>query len=256
LFLTWQAREAGMYFPVGRLVERGEAPRYEFAYIRGVNEARQHGFAPLSGLSDLQRVYRSEELHPVFENRLMPKSRPDFLEYVRGIGLDVDLARPIEILGRGAGKSATDRMELFSPPAFDSGRGTWNYIFPVRGIRYVRHAEARIAELRPGDQLYCMPDVQNPHDPNAVALRTTDHTLVGHVPRYLSEDVSQLLALGADMPISVLRVNPPPFPAQLRMFCAWEVEAVEGFAPFSTDDYQPIAPEATNLEWDVHRLAG
>ncbi len=256
LFMAWQPRDAGMYFPVARLVELPDSPKYELAHLRGAIEARTHGFARLLGPLEPQRVYRSDELHPVFQNRLMPKSRPDFQEYVRGIGLDVGMARPIEILGRGAGKSATDRMELFSPPAFDSVNGRWNYIFPVRGILTMRHAEARIVELQPGEQLFCMSDIQNPRDPHAVALRTDDHTLVGHVPRYLSEEVSQLLALGAGMHISVMRVNPAPFPAQLRMFCRWEVEAVEGFTPFSTDDYQPISPDATKLEWNVRRLAG
>lgn len=63
----------GGWSPIGRLeFDRGT---YRFAYTKGARTAA--GFTPFSGMEDLEQIYESNDLFPVFANRLLPKSRPE-----------------------------------------------------------------------------------------------------------------------------------------------------------------------------------
>lgn len=256
---TWQGGRSRTHFPIGRLLELPtEIPNpreYEFVYTRGVEQAVRSGFQYFRGLDDPTQVYRSHELHPVFKNRLMPESRPDYGDFVRRIGLEPSVATPIEILGRGAGSSPTDNLELFTPPMYDAAQQRWVYFFPVRGVRFVPGAEERIARLAPGERLWLAADVQNDVDRDAILLRTQDVSFAGYVPQALSADVCRLLQLGAEPEARVTIVNRPPFPSQLRLFCTITARAVPGFEPLSAAQFQPIPAHATRLEWNQSRLA-
>lgn len=256
LYLTWQGQAGRLHFPVGRLLELPTAPRYEFSYIGGVRRAGQHGFTSLSGMPDFERVYRTEQLHPFFSNRLMPISRPDWSEHVTHIDLQPNESKPIEILGRGGSRSPTDSFELFSPPTYDERSDTWTYLFPVRGLRHVPHGEEHVAQLTHGMRLHCLLDVQNEFDSNAVALCANGNALIGRVPLYMSDDVSRLLRTNSSATsVRVALINPPPAPVQARLFCVLEATGVHNFEPLASDDYLPVSPGATRLEWTSRRRA-
>ena len=67
LFVAWRpsAAHAG-WRPVGRLEHDDQL--YRFWYTAG---ARKPGFRPFPGMDSLDEVYESEELFPLFANRLL-----------------------------------------------------------------------------------------------------------------------------------------------------------------------------------------
>jgi len=249
LFVAWRSPERGAVHPVGRLVQRLSSPRFEFAYVNGVHEAHQSGFTPFISFPDLNRVYRSDSLFPLFQNRLIPESRPDYWDYLARLGLEPGADEPFAVIARGAVRGTTDRLEVFAPPAVDATSGTYTYFFFVRGVRHVPGSEVRIARLTRGDRLLCMLDVQNPFDRLAVALRTDDTVLIGYMPNSLREDLYELLAKGCELRVSVRKLNPSPTPVQHRILCQMEVRGVESFRPLSSERYQPLASDASPVNF-------
>lgn len=240
LFVAWQSPENRVIYPVGRLTDRGDSPRYEFVYVQGVDEAMEHAFAPLIEFPDVKQVYMSDDLFPLFRNRMMSVSRPDYREYIERLGLGPD-ADPITVLARSEGRRETDLLELFSPPERDSGSGAYLHHFLVRGVRHIPHADKAVECLKTDDRLYWMLDRQNPFDARAVALRTEDYCLVGFMPHYLVEDLEELGERDARLSIFVEKVNRSPAPFHHRLLCRLEVVSGNGFQPFATSRYRPVA---------------
>ena len=93
LFVLWHDRRGGFFFKIARLEKQSTSPRYVFRYeLEAFQEAHEHGLEPLLTFPDVGKIYRSDHLFPFFENRLMRKSRPDYVDYVRALGLDPDTA--------------------------------------------------------------------------------------------------------------------------------------------------------------------
>jgi hypothetical protein len=249
LYLAWQDPVGRSWFPIGRLSMHPAG--YEFAYTHGAREARSAGFLPLPGFPDLHGVYYSAELFPVFSNRLLPRSRPEFNEYVRWLSVPEPVEDPFVLLARGGGHRVTDTFEVFPQPELDEA-GNYHIHFFVHGLRHFsQSSQLRAAQLTAGERLYLMHDLQNPWDRNALVLRTAetkpgDLHLVGFCPRYLSQDVVELgLAVGQDEPeVVVHRVNSPPAPIQFRVLCRLSISASGGYRPFSSSLYQPIPSDA------------
>jgi hypothetical protein len=112
-------------------------------------------------------------------------------------------------------------------------------------------ATERIGQLRPGDQLALMLDLANPHDQNAVAVRTTDardRFLIGYVPRYLARDIGTVFVnCHPDfVRVSVERVNAGA-PLQMRLLCRMNSCWPDDFRPCAGEEFEPIA-EAVEAE--------
>ncbi|HSN99471.1 MAG TPA: hypothetical protein VLS89_14345 [Candidatus Nanopelagicales bacterium] len=245
LFVTWFAPQKRAILPVARLVQRpeGDQETFEFRYIRGALEAITHGFRPFLAFPDLRHVYRSRALFPFFTNRVMPTTRPDYVSYVQSLGLEPGDADAVEILGRSGGKRETDRIEVVAAPAPDES-GAWITHFLVRGIRYMPGAEERIGRLTAGERLFWMLDVQNPMNPGALALRTSDNQLIGYLPDYLVSDAVRLIEERSPVNVLVERVNPAPTPLHYRLLCKLEAVWSSAFAPFQGEQLQPLDPQA------------
>jgi hypothetical protein len=246
VFVAWQSPSTRGFFPVGRLSSFvGEDGRqfYEFAYTHGATEAHESGFRPFLSFPDLNEVYRSQELFPLFANRLMSSKRPDYPEYINRLGLDIDIDQSLGILARSGGSRSTDTLELFpSPETTDSGYVSY---FFSHGIRYLPpEAQERIERLDVGDTLLMMFDSQNKVDTNAMALRTEDMHIVGYVPRYLLHDTRELVALRDHVEFKVERVNPVPAPLQQRLLVRIDACWPDNFVPFSSRPYQPLNADA------------
>ncbi|MCW5557909.1 MAG: restriction endonuclease, partial [Verrucomicrobiae bacterium] len=98
----------GEWSPIGRLEFEGGL--YRFVYTRGARTAR--GFTPFSGMEDLDEIYESERLFPVFANRLLPESRPEYEAYLRWSGFDsASQPDPIAVLAVTEGIRRTDMIE-------------------------------------------------------------------------------------------------------------------------------------------------
>lgn len=87
LFLAWQEPKSRHWFPIGCLEFDGD--KYHFFYIQGVKKAKCEGFTSVYSLPDLDKTYSSTELFPLFSNRLMPRSRPDYLKYIESLNNEI-----------------------------------------------------------------------------------------------------------------------------------------------------------------------
>jgi hypothetical protein len=152
-------------------------------------------------------------------------------------------------IGASGGRRATDTLEVFPEPQVDAEGGALLHFF-VHGIRHSTEAAAARAEaLEPGERLLLMHDLQNPFDRNALALRTAasstgDLHLLGFCPRYLSEELLPMLREGPEEArVEVVRVNPRPAPAQMRVLCSLRLPAGWSTRLFRGWRYEPVAEQ-------------
>ncbi len=249
LFLAWQDPGSRAWFPIGRLSHEGQT--YQFVYTKGALDAQQKvGFQPLRTFPKLDEVYESYDLFPLFSNRLLGKTRPDYNEFVSWLNLPVDQDDPLVLLARSGGRRVTDELEVFPAPEGDE-EGNYHIHFFAHGLRHLPAAAIeRIGELKTGEPLSLLHDYQNPRDNLALALRTDDPKpfLVGYCPRYLLSDTLELVRQHPEsVRITVERVNSAPAPLQLRLLCNMTAHWPEGFVPYSSEAYQPIVRVVTTL---------
>lgn len=235
LFLAWQDPVERGWYPVGRLSFEGE--RFQFVYTSGARHSR---FNPLGSMQDLEKRYQSTELFPLFANRILPKSRPEYRQILNWLDLNANQDDPLELLALTEGIRKTDTLVVFPCPE-EQKDGTFVARFFSHGIRYLPDDSIhRISELKPGERLYLMHDMQNEVDPFAIAFRTGDPTsLVGYCPRYLSQDFRQVIADANEVEVSVERVNSDA-PTQLRLLCSLKAPWPEEFRPCEGGDYAPL----------------
>jgi hypothetical protein len=239
LFVAWRANPAtgGVWGPVGRLHYDGHL--YHFCYTRGARNLP--GFRPFSPMDDLDQVYVSETLFPLFANRLLSPSRPEYEAFLRWGGFDPNHhPTPLAILGVTEGIRQTDSVEVFPCPTPDA-EGCYLNRFFLHGIRWMPKASLdRIARLESGERLMLMPDPCNSVDRDAVAVRTEEErTLIGYVPRYLARDACVLLYKCDFVELVVERLSPDA-PLQQRLLCRMRSCWPEEFQPCSGDDFLPI----------------
>ena len=162
-----------------RLTFDGE--RYQFVYIKGAKDAEQQsGFQPLISFPQWDEVYYSNNLFPVFANRLMSRSRPEYPSFVERLNISLDEDDPMVLLSRSEGKRATDSLTVFPCPEADES-GKYELHFFAHGLRYLPEAAiARIEQFQAGDKLLLANEFQNDFDRRALTLNTPDHYIVGY----------------------------------------------------------------------------
>ena len=247
LFLGWQHVEgesgengSRLWFPVGRLdADVGEAA-YQFSYTKGAKEAnREAGFLPLPEFPQFDRNYVSSELFPIFQNRVISPKRPDFVDYLRTLGLEGN-ADPIEILSANGGRRVTDTFEVF-PKLTKDADGGFACRFFLHGWRYVSEpAKERLNSLAYGEKLFVALELTNPVTEMAVQIQTTDYQMIGWAPRYLVEDLAMAMAESpGKYEACVVRVNPQPAPSRQRVLV--EMRSYwDNHEPMSGPDFQPL----------------
>ncbi|MBD2773124.1 HIRAN domain-containing protein [Iningainema tapete] len=243
LFLAWQDPNSRCWFPVGRLTFDGK--KYQFVYTHGAVEARDKcGFPLVYSFPELHKVYTSDELFPLFSNRVMRRSRPDYRNYLELLNISMHEDDPIAILSRSGGRKVTDHFEVFPCPEPDEN-GFYHIHFFAHGLRHLPLCAAeRINQLQSGELLYLAHEFQNPYDPNALLLCTMDHYIVGYCPRYILNDTFKLKNENPKfLKVHVERVNSVPAPLQLRLLCNLTGQWHEDFRPFSSHEYQPIVTD-------------
>jgi hypothetical protein len=187
LYVAWQDPNTRRILPVARVALDAQGWQ-EFAYIRGAEEAQRYGFLPLLSFPDVRQVYRSREPLPLLQNRLLQRNRPDYDEYLSQLGLDTLSAEPFTVLGRSGGRRATDKLELFSPPAKTEDGRLGCMVF-ARGVRHVPGADEAITTLDPGTVLQVVMDPENQFNPKALKLRRGEISL-GYLPDYLASELT------------------------------------------------------------------
>jgi hypothetical protein len=245
-FVAWRAPTTRTWYPVGRL--RSIDSSYEFVYTASAERARKEaGFQPLASFPDLDVRYISDDLFPLFANRLLAKSRRDYPAFVEWLSLPDDEADPVALIARSGGHRATDALEIFQCPERDA-TGLVRMHFFAHGLQHFSpQTIERAARLKAGEPLLLLHDFQNSYDPSALMLRTAEEVPgdiypVGYCPRYLLPDVFELLKRSqTSVRVSVLRVNPPPAPIGFRLLCRLTAAWPAGYQPFSGAEYQPLS---------------
>lgn len=238
LFLAWQDAQTRQWFPIGRLDADVERSEYRFRYTGGAEQAQKEvGFPWLLDFPEPGWDYHASELFPLFQNRVMARSRPDFRAYLESLDLSPE-ADPIEMLEVNGGYRATDSYEVF-PRLTKQPDGSFVCRFFLHGWRHVSEpAQERLERLEEDEQLHVALELANPYDGNiAVQLQTTDCQMIGWAPRYLSPD----LAAGGKYEARVARVNPMVHGAPLRQRFLIEMRGRwENYEPMSSRDYIPL----------------
>lgn len=233
LTLVWHNTLAKKWLPVGEL--KHEQGQYKFSYTQEAQEASsKDDFVPFGSMDDLTSTYVSETLFPIFENRLLTKSRPEYDEYLGWLGLDKSTTKMTE-LSRSGGVRATDQLQVFPYPEVQDGQ----YIiqFFAHGLSHLPASSLeRLKGLNKGDELLLAKDIQNPANPFALAIRSNDPPeFLGYCPDFLVSDLNILIdQVGADkVQLKVKQLNHDA-PLQFKLYCELSCPWVEGFVPFSS----------------------
>lgn len=238
LFLAWQDSISRAWFPVGKLSYDGSL--YQFVYLQGaIAAAQKAGFEPIYSFPDWHHSYSSVDLFPLFANRLIRPSRPEYEDFVQWLNLPQGEHDPLTLLARSGGKRKTDTFEVFPGPERDD-QGKYRVHFFAHGIRHTpEETWPHLAKLEAGQEIWLAHDFQNRFDSQALLLHTPDLYNLGYCPRYLVEDLFKLREFGP-LQVRVERVNPPPTPLQFRVLCCLTAEWPQGFVPFAGDAYGPL----------------
>jgi hypothetical protein len=249
LVVTWQHPADRNIEPVGFLDYDGQC--YRFGYIRHALSVKD--FRPLLGFRDLHGAYSSEDLFPLFAQRVMDPRRPDYQRYVERLGLPEE-ASPWEQITRSQGRRQGDTIQLLPQPTSDGEILTC--LFLVNGVRHVpdeslvldgrpievtrEQVEAALSRLHPGDALQLAREPANKQNPLALLVMAPAATPVGWVPNLMVEDMHKLIAR-ADVSVTAEHINRPDAPWHLRLLARLTARGAGDFRFF------------TGEEWDLLR---
>lgn len=244
LFLAWQEEErTRRWFVIGRLDRTERGFRFQYVNQDWPQIASEYGFESLLDFPDVGRVYESTRLFPMFENRLLSRSRPDYGDFLKRLAIDDKDHDPLDILARSEGIRATDSFEVFPKPEPDE-QGHYRVVFLARGVRHLpRHVEDVIAKLTPGDKLDAKFGRENEQDCNALLVRS-DGMQVGWIPRYLCPDIKRLKGeYPSSLELRVEQVNLSPAPVQQRLLCSITAPWPQ-WEPFSDKEFAGLVEQA------------
>jgi hypothetical protein len=240
LFLAWQNPETRGWHTFARLQKFKND--YELMFTRGADHIKA---IPLDMLGlNAKKRYLSSDLLPIFRNRLPSRRRSDFEKMSNWLALTGEESE-IDLLARFGLIAGVDGVLIY--PAPDLIDGLYSLKFFVHGIRHMHPAATVVCrDIKAGDQVLPMLDVQNPVDPDAVALRCGDPAMmVGYVPSFYAGDIRKLLlddGVRQNAKIRVVRNNFDA-PVQIRLLCQFESPVFERFRPLDTESHQPLLAE-------------
>lgn len=248
LFLAWQAPEdclkSRAWFPIGRLdaeSDGSEVVSCRFRYTHGAERAqREVGFQPLMSFPKLREDYRSQKLFPLFHNRVLSSKRADFPEYLEWLGLPEDQADPISILSVSGGQRVTDNLQTF-PNVEAAEDGSFHLRFFVHGLRHLTEASReRARQLKSGEALRIMVEVNNPATRLAVTMHSEDYIMVGWAPRYLVDDLVRCIPNAPQIEATVVKVNQGHAPLNQSVLVSYSGKAPKDHHLMSSPDFAPL----------------
>jgi hypothetical protein len=240
LFLAWQSPNRA-WFPVGRLDADVLHHQYSFRYTKGALRAEKDvGFAPLASFPDFSKSYESEELFPLFRNRVLDPNRKNFAEYLESLDLSPSESDPIQILAVTGGTRETDNLEVF-PKIETTSDGSFACRFFLHGLRHMsQDAQARSSSLHPGESLGVSVELTNPVTKCALQLTTSDYQFIGWTPRYLVVDLLKAISERPYITAKVVRVNEADVPLNRRILVELRGRLPANFEPMSSEQFQAI----------------
>ena len=242
LFVAWQSpAPARSWFPIGRL-DAESSSSYLFRYTQGALDAENKaGFQPLVSFPDFRERYESSELFPVFKNRVLDPARKDFAEYLGWLDLDPAHSDPIEILALTGGERQTDSLEVF-PRIVKRADQTFACRFFLHGLRHVSEPAREAANrLTPDTALQVAVELNNPAGPLAIQLQTSDCHMIGWAPRYLVQDLIDVINKHPEVSAAVVRVNEHGAPLARRILVELKGKLPENFEPMSSPQFKLLS---------------
>ena len=241
LFMAWQARDATRaWFPIGRLDVDEALSNYSFEYTGGALKAQLNGFAPLLAFPKFDEKYTSSSLFPLFQNRLISRTRADFDEYIHSLAMaDGASVNPLEVLAVSGGERKTDSLQIFPKIELTVDR-KFSTRFFVHGTRHLLPmAWERVSRLKVDEALHIALEMGNPVGGIAVQIQSDDYVMLGWSPRYLVDDLAQSLVTNrCDLKALVRRVNGSDIPFERRLLVELSGCYPEGNDPMTSPDYQ------------------
>lgn len=216
LLLVWQSPASRRFIKVGRLDLLAEG-KFAFHYLPG--DAADTEPLVLDDYPELDRVYVSDELPAFFANRVMSSSRSSYPQYLAWLGIDERLetmSLPIEVLARTGGSRVTDTFHILDVPVYLEDHFTSRFF--VSGISHTEEAEHVLVSVTNGTALALQLDQDNPGNPRAVLINTSDGRKIGYVPDWLCADVHDLLVGGWELSVVAERVNRDA-PDHVKVLC-------------------------------------
>lgn len=192
LWLIWQNVHTRQRYHVGNLIHKDGI--YVFQYEnekrhRGLKEALKNGYKPHLAFPDLKKVYVSADLFGPFSRRLPNPSRPDFNLLLNKYGLSKDFTE-MDLLRATGGRLATDPYE-FVHPVYIQGN-FFELDFHVAGWRH-HGGEDHLEALSNETNIVFEKEPSNDHDPFAVMVKTIQGVLLGYVPAFFSEFMTEVI---------------------------------------------------------------
>lgn len=235
LAVAWQHPVTRAMAPVGMLAAADG--RFTFAYLRRARDV--DGFQPFLGFRDWDGCYESERLFPLFAQRVMSPSRPDYSRYLQSLRLPAD-STGWSILGRSQGNREGDGIRLFPEPLVDEDGATRSTFF-VNGLRHRMAQDPTVGPtldgLQPGQELLIVEEADNPVDQRALLVTLDGGRALAWVPSLMLDYVHEVRATGA-MRLVVEAVNGNDVPAGYRLLVTLTGWLPGGSAPFSGDAWE------------------
>lgn len=190
LYLIWKSEQSRKQYVVGQLIKNG---KFEFQYVKDIQDAINDGFTPLLCFPDLNKVYTDTKLFAVFASRLPDRKRRDIQNILNKYGLEE--FDEYMLLKRSGARLPIDSLEFIDPILNMDGNG--KRIFFIAGVRHYLECNGdncmdSITVTR-GDEIVLKREPDNQYDQYAVQMLDISGHILGYVPRYYSEGISRML---------------------------------------------------------------
>lgn len=194
IYLIWKDNETRRQYIVGQLSKNGQ---FEFSYGFEVKEAIEKGFNLLISFEDINNVYKSDMLFPVFSSRLPDKKRKGIDKILSKYELDE--YNEYNLLKRSGARLPIDNLE-FIDPILDEDSNNIIRKFYLAGPRHYVGCEgqdcAKSLDVKMNENLNLVLEPENNQDINAIKVFNSDRIHIGYVPRYFSAGITELLRKG------------------------------------------------------------
>jgi hypothetical protein len=206
IYLIWKDVKTRRQYTIGQLSKNGQ---FEFNYGFEIKEALKKGFDLLISFDDINKVYKSDILFPVFSSRLPDKKRKDMYKILEKYGMtEYD---DYTLLKKSGARLPIDNLG-FIDPILDKDSGEIKRIFDLSGSRHYIGCKGQNCDdsidLSIDEELNLVLEPENSHDKNAIKVSITSNNVhIGYVPRYYSKEVGELINDGYDYTCKVFDVQ-------------------------------------------------
>lgn len=239
VYLAWQDQINRDWHVIGRLLHTKEG--YEFKYTKG---AKDVSFSVLPSMPEFDKTHNSTELFSLFKNRLMPKSRPEYNNYINWMDIEKEPIDELQALAISGGERETDFFRIIPAPEKEVD-GSCSFKFFVNGLSHMEdNAKERVKNLDKGDPIYLSHDFQNKEDKLALLLRTDDPPcLIGYMPAYFTKIIHKLKETDGPeaIKVNVVKVNNDA-PIQMRLLCELSFSSFKGSWEQYEDQFELLIP--------------